>query len=233
MKAMLLAAGRGERMRPLTDRVPKPLLAVAGRPLIVHLIGSLVTAGFRDLVINHAHLGDALEQALGDGAGWGARIRYSPEPPGALETGGGILQALPLLGAGPFLVVNADIYTDYAFGRLRRDPAGLAHLVLVDNPAHHPGGDFALTGDRVGEAGAPRYTYAGIGLYRPELFLGASPGRFPLAPLLRAAARAGSVSGERHRGRWFDVGTPARLAEVDALLLAGGRIAHGWPRAGT
>jgi MurNAc alpha-1-phosphate uridylyltransferase len=215
MKAMLLAAGRGERMRPLTDHTPKPLLRVAGRTLIGHHIEALARAGFRELVINHAHLGSQLVAALGDGADYGVHIDYSAEPPGALETGGGIFNALALLGAGPFLVVNADIWTDFDFAVLPRQPEGLAHLVLVDNPAHHPAGDFALEDGRVREDGPARLTFSGIGVYRPALFAGCAAGAFPLAPLLRRAMAAGQVSGERYAGAWFDIGTPERLTEVN------------------
>jgi MurNAc alpha-1-phosphate uridylyltransferase len=218
MITMVLAAGRGERMRPLTDATPKPLLRVAGKPLIVHLLERLIGEGFVDLVINHAHLGGRIEGALGDGSALGARIRYSPEPPGALETGGGIANALPLLGPAPFLVVNGDIWTDYPFGRLLREPAGLAHLVLVDNPCHHPDGDFALRAGLIGEADGPRLTFAGIGVYRPALFDGCPRGRFGLAPLLRRAAAQGRVSGERYGGEWMDVGTPERLRALDERL---------------
>jgi MurNAc alpha-1-phosphate uridylyltransferase len=221
MRAMILAAGRGERMRPLTDRIPKPLLQAGGKALIEHHIEALAQAGVRSLVINHAHLGEQFEQALGDGARWGITIAYSPEPPGALETGGGIFNALPLLGSGPFIVVNADIWTDYAYLELPRRITGLAHLVLVDNPPHHPGGDFALQGDTVNSTGETRLTFSGIGVYRHELFSGCQPGRFPLAPLLRKAMARGQVTGEHYGGLWIDIGTPARLAEVDRRLSAG------------
>lgn len=217
MRAMILAAGRGERMRPLTDRVPKPLLPVGGRPLIEHLIAALVRAGYVELVINHSYLGAAIEQALGDGGRFGARIRYSPEPDGALETGGGIHRALALLG-GEFLVVNGDVWTDYPFERLARGPAGSAHLVLVDNPVHHPQGDFALRNGMVHENAGPRFTYAGIGVFRAALFARCTAGRFALAPLLREAITQGQVSGEHYRGRWIDVGTPERLEALDRLL---------------
>jgi N-acetyl-alpha-D-muramate 1-phosphate uridylyltransferase len=217
MHAMILAAGRGERMRPLTDETPKPLLEVGGKPLIVYLIEGLAAAGFSQLVINHAHLGDRIERNLGDGARWGLEIRYSPENP-ALETGGGIFRALPLLGPEPFLVVNGDIWTDMDFSRLRLSAGRLAHLVLVDNPAHHPRGDFTLHGADVRTQGEPRYTFAGVGLYRPDLFRGCVPGVFPLAPLLRSAVSKGRVSGEHFAGRWLDIGTPARLQALDQML---------------
>lgn len=222
MKAMVLAAGRGERMRPLTDRTPKPLLRAGGKALIEHLIEALAGAGFRELVINHAHLGAQLEAALGDGARYGVRIAWSGEPEGALETGGGIHRALPLLGDAPFVVVNGDIWTDYPFTRLRRAPDGLAHLVLVDNPPHHPHGDFALQDGLVRPEGGPRLTFSGIGLYRPELFRGCQPGKFPLAPLLRAAMARDAVSGEHYRGGWVDIGTPERLGALDRELAGRG-----------
>jgi MurNAc alpha-1-phosphate uridylyltransferase len=213
---MILAAGRGERMRPLTDHTPKPLLPVGGRSLIEHLISALADGGFRDIVINHAHLGQQIIAAVGDGRRLGVRIAYSAEPEGALETGGGIFQALPLLGDGPFLVVNGDIWTDYAFARVPRQPRALAHLVLVDNPGHHPQGDFGLSGSIVVADSARKLTFSGIGVYSPQLFAGCKPGRFPLAPLLRDAMARGVVSGEHYAGIWSDVGTPERLRAIDA-----------------
>lgn len=215
---MILAAGRGERMRPLTDRVPKPLLPVAGRPLIVHHLLALAAAGITDIVINHAHLGDRIEQQLGDGRAYGVALRYSAEPDGALETGGGILQALPLLGSAPFVVVNGDVWSDFPYARLPRQPAGLAHLVLVDNPPHHPHGDFSLVAGRVRPRAATTLTYSGIAVLTPALFAGCRPGRFPLAPLLRAASDHDQVGGEYWPGRWVDVGTPERLQALEALL---------------
>jgi MurNAc alpha-1-phosphate uridylyltransferase len=233
--AMILAAGRGERMRPLTDHTPKPLLSVGGKSLIVWQIQRLVAAGITDLVINHAHLGEQIERALGNGSQWGARIRYSAEGEGrALETGGGIFRALPLLGASPFLVVNADVWTDVDFGTLDLPGDKLALLVLIDNPPHHPAGDFVLDGARVIEGvidsetdpGAkassavvrPRLTFGGVGVYRPTLFEGCRDGAFPLAPLLRSAMAVDKVAGVHHRGAWIDVGTPQRLAELDQQL---------------
>jgi N-acetyl-alpha-D-muramate 1-phosphate uridylyltransferase len=216
--AMILAAGRGERMRPLTDHTPKPLLAVAGKPLIVHHIERLAAAGFRQLVINHAHLGAQIEAALGDGTAFGVTIRYSAEVPAALETGGGIFRALPLLGDAPFLVINGDIWTDFDVTTLALDAADLAQLVLVNNPPHHPAGDFRLKNGRIDAEGAPRLTFSGIGLYRPALFLNCQPGAFPLAPLLRTAMANQQVSGQFHSGHWFDIGTPERLAELEQLL---------------
>ena len=218
MRAMILAAGRGERMRPLTDTVPKPLLPVAGRPLIVHHLASLARAGITDIVINHAHLGDRIEQALGDGREYGVMIRYSAEPDGALETGGGIFRALPLLGPAPFLVVNGDVWSDFPFARLPGRPDGLAHLVLVDNPEHHPDGDFALVDGRVRERDGSALTYSGVGVLDPALFDGSRPGRFPLVPLLRDAIAGGRVAGEHWGGQWVDVGTPERLRALDAVL---------------
>ena len=219
MRAMILAAGRGERMRPLTDHTPKPLLPVAGQPLIAHHLEALRAAGIGEIVINTGHLGEQLPAALGDGRAWGVRITYSPEPPEALETGGGIFQALPLLGSEPFLVINGDVWTNYPFARLPVAPAGLAHLVLVGNPPHHPDGDFALAADGiVKESGASRLTFSGISVLRLELFAGCAPGRFSLGPLLRRAMTAGQVSGECYAGVWLDIGTPQRLAELDRDL---------------
>jgi len=219
IKAMILAAGRGERMRPLTDTTPKPLMLAGGKPLIVWHIEALVRAGLRDTVINHAHLGDMLETALGDGARYGARIRYSAEGE-ALETAGGIAQALTLLGEQPFLVVNGDIHCRYDYTTLATLATNdLAHLVLVDNPPHHPQGDFALAGERVLDEGASRLTFSGIGVYRPALFATVTPGeKAKLAPLLTAAMRAGRVSGEHYDGLWMDIGTPQRLTELDHYL---------------
>jgi N-acetyl-alpha-D-muramate 1-phosphate uridylyltransferase len=219
MKAMLLAAGRGERMRPLTDHRPKPLLPAGGRPLIVHHLERLCQAGFQELVINHAHLGEQIEQALGDGSRWGLSIAYSAEGQ-ALETGGGIRRALPLLGAEPFLVINGDIWCDYDFSRLRDVTLrGLAHLVLVDNPEHHPTGDFLLEDGLVLDRQGPgRLTFGGIALYRPELFAGLADGPFPLAPLLRQAMGQRLVSGEHHHGLWMDIGTPERLRQLNERL---------------
>ncbi|MBI4294326.1 MAG: nucleotidyltransferase family protein [Betaproteobacteria bacterium] len=218
MKAMILAAGRGERMRPLTDSIPKPLLEVHGKPIIVWMIERLASAGFVELVINHAHLGHLMEAALGDGARYGVAIRYSSEGD-ALETAGGIAKALPLLGSAPFLVVNGDILCDVDFARLRRHSLGanLAHIVLVPNPAQHPGGDFALAGGLARSDGAPKWTFAGIGVYAPALFRSVASGqKAQLAPLLHAAMDSARVSAEIHRGQWADVGTPERLAELKA-----------------
>lgn len=220
MKAMILAAGRGERMRPLTDETPKPLLEAGDRCLIEHRIAALVAAGITDIVINHAWHGAQIEMRLGDGARLGAHIRYSPEGDRRLETGGGIRNALTLLGDAPFIVVNGDVWTDYPFERLPDDPAGLAHLVLVPNPPHHPGGDFALDGTLVANDGGRRWTYSGIAVLRPALFDGQDAEVFPLAPLLRAAADRGQVSGERYEGLWFDIGTPESLEGLRRRLSA-------------
>lgn len=231
MQAMILAAGRGERMRPLTDHCPKPLLPVGGQPLIAWHLQRLAAAGFHEVVINHAHLGAQIEAALQTGAAWGLSIRYSPEPAGALETAGGIANALPLLGDAPFLVINGDIFCDWDLARAKTCLAenDLAHLIMVANPAHHPQGDFTLVNRKVGAGDTPRsqspfgtvdkLTFAGIGVYRPALFSTVTRGQpAKLAPLLRAAMVNGEVSGELHPGRWVDVGTPQRLAELDALL---------------
>jgi N-acetyl-alpha-D-muramate 1-phosphate uridylyltransferase len=219
MKAMILAAGRGERMRPLTDHTPKPLLPVAGKPLIVHTINQLVSAGFTEIVINHARFGQQIEDKLGDGKALGANIAYSAEGDEPLETAGGIINALPLLGNDPFLVVNGDIATDFPFADLRTISVALAHIVLIYNPPHHPQGDFAL--DRSGivtEHGDYRLTFSGIGLYHPDLFKNTSPGKSKLAPLLRAAMAAKKVTGQYYSGFWMDIGTPERLAELDRHL---------------
>ena len=215
---MILAAGRGERMRPLTDHTPKPLLEVGGKPLIEYHLEALARAGFHQVVVNHAHLGLVIESALGDGSRWGLRICYSPEPAGALETGGGIFNALGLLGEGPFLVVNGDVWCDYEFTGCGLDRGDLAHLVLVDNPPHHAAGDFGLDRGRIIDGGGQRLTFSGIGVYRPELVQGAAGGAFPLAPLLRRAIAEKRVSGEHYRGGWVDVGTPDRLHELDHRL---------------
>ncbi|MFP4079802.1 MAG: N-acetylmuramate alpha-1-phosphate uridylyltransferase MurU [Ectothiorhodospira sp.] len=234
MHAMILAAGRGERLRPLTDHTPKPLVRAGGRPLIVYHLDRLAAAGYRDVVINLGHLGERIREHLGDGETWGLRIHYSPEPR-ALETGGGIRNALPLLGSDPFLVINGDVWTDHPLTAPAMAPGDLAHLVLVDNPAHHPGGDFSLAdgriqgvpplagdGDDAGELPredpGPRLTFAGIGWYRHALLAGTPAGAFPLGQLLRSAAARGQVGGEHHRGAWMDVGTVERLEALERLL---------------
>jgi MurNAc alpha-1-phosphate uridylyltransferase len=222
---MILAAGLGERMRPLTEHTPKPLLRAGGQSLIGWQIARLRAGGFTELVINHAHLGRQIEEALGDGTAWGVNIRYSDEGT-PLETAGGITKALHLLGEAPFVVTNGDVYVEYDYGRLdpvlaemTRDTKRLAHLVLVDNPPHHPGGDFVLEGGHVRQGESGRLTFSGIGCYRPELFAGITPGdKAKLAPLLTAAMAAGRVTGEHFGGRWEDVGTPARLTLLDEEL---------------
>lgn len=227
MKAMILAAGKGERLRPLTLHTPKPLVPVAGVPLIEYHLRALAAAGIREVVINHAWLGAQIEAYLGDGARYGLSIAYSPEGE-PLETGGGILRALPLLGDEPFILVNGDIFTDYpftnlAFANLCQPQSGLAHLVLLDNPAHHPQGDFTLLADGSlvdAQPGQSSLTYSGIAVLSPQLFAGCEPGAFKLAPLLRQAMSQGLVSGERYAGRWVDVGSYERLAEAE-LLVAG------------
>jgi len=235
MNALILAAGLGERMRPLTNTTPKPLLVAGGKPLIAWHLEKLAAIGVRDVVINTSWLAAQFPRALGDGTRWGLRLHYSFEGETPLETGGGIWHALDKLrggagGSAPFLVVNGDIWTDYDFARLPRALAGDAHLVLVDNPPQHPNGDFVLDDGRVRSDGAARLTFAGIGIYRPALFddwrtiVGGAPGtdgnppRFKLPPLLLAAMARDKVSGEHHRGRWTDVGTPERLAQLDHEL---------------
>ena len=217
MKAMILAAGRGERMRPLTDAIPKSLLELRGKSLVAWSIEALARSGIREIVINHAHLGHMIEAALGDGRRFGVAIRYSREAE-ALETAGGIARALPLLGDGPFVAVNGDLFCDFDFSALIGTALehNLAHLVLVANPPHHPEGDFALNGTQVAETGQSKLTFSGIGFYRPELFSSIKPGsKGQLATLLRAAMARGLVSGEVHRGIWHDVGTPERLSELN------------------
>jgi MurNAc alpha-1-phosphate uridylyltransferase len=234
MRAMILAAGRGERMRPLTDHYPKPLLAAGGKPLIVHHIERLRAAGITELVINHAHLGAKLEAALGDGSAFGVRIAWSREGTG-LETAGGIRFALPLLGDVPFLVINGDVYCDadpaaLAAAAARLTAHGdLAHLLLVPNPVHHPQGDFVLGDDgRVQDVDGPRHTFAGLGAYHPALFADLPAGESArLAPLLRSAMAAGRISGALHTGYWLDVGTPERLAELDRHLAVEAERHHG------
>src|ERR1700756_4690814 len=212
MKAMLLAAGRGERMPPITDSLPKPLVPVAGKPLIDWHLGALARAGFREVVVNTSWLAPQLHAALGDGSAWGVSITWSDEGPVPLETGGGIFRAVPRLGPGPFLVVNADIWTDIDFATLELEDGAHARLVLIPNPPHHPRGDFGLDGDLVVDRESDRYTYSGVGVYRPEFFGGCPPGRFPLLPLLNRAIAARLVRGQVHRGEWCDVGTAERLA---------------------
>jgi MurNAc alpha-1-phosphate uridylyltransferase len=218
MKAMILAAGRGERMRPLSDTVPKPLLEAGGKPLIVHLIERLAHAGLRDIVINYSHLGEKISAYLGNGSHQGVHLTYSHEAGSGLETGGGILKALTLIDTDPFVVVNGDIWTDFSFARLPSRLKGSAHLVLVNNPPHHPQGDFSLQDGTVLSEGEPRLTFSGIGVYARALFANCEPGKFPLAPLLRAAMARRQVSGELYTGRWRDIGTPERLKALDQEL---------------
>lgn len=220
MRAMILAAGRGERLRPLTDRLPKPLIDVGGQPLIGHHLRGLAAAGLREVVINIAYRGEQIRRALGDGRRFGLRILYSPERPGALDTGGGIANALPLLGSAPFLVISSDVFSHIDYAGLAARCAGAdAHLVLVDNPAHHGRGDFGLRAGQVVDA-APRLTYAGVGVFAPHWFAGRSDHRFALATVLREAIEAGRATGEYYRGRWVDVGRPSALATARQGLMA-------------
>lgn len=224
---MILAAGRGERLRPLTDRMPKPLLEAGGKPLVCWHLERLAAAGCREVVINVSHLGERIVERLGDGSAWGLRIAFSREPQ-PLETAGGMAQARALLGPDPFLVVNGDVYCEVDLARLRRSAlgGGLAHLVLVPNPPHHPAGDFTLDAGRIGNGAAPRYTYAGIAVIAPALFASVEAGiKAQLAPLLRAAAERREVSGELFEGMWQDVGTLERLAALEAYLA--GKYARG------
>jgi len=217
MKALILAAGRGERMRPLTETIPKPLLHVGGLCLIEYHLHALARAGIHEIVINHSWLGQQIVDYLGNGQQYGVSIRYSAEGDTPLETAGGIIQALPLLGDTPFILVNADIWTDYDFAALPQALTGMAHLVLVDNPEHHREGDFALEADSLCNQGN-KLTYSGIGVYSPQLFAGLPAGVRPLAPLLRAAIDRGEITGEWYRGQWWDIGTPERLRQLDTRL---------------
>lgn len=233
MKALIFAAGLGERMRPLTDTTPKPLLPVGGKPLIEWHLEKLAALGIREVVVNTSWLAEQFPAALGDGARWGLRIHYAFEGDTPLETGGGMWNALPLLGDAPFLLVNGDVWTDFDFASLPREPRGLAHLVMVDRPPQATHGDFALdAGGCVRADGEHKLTYAGIGVYRPQLLerwrdaipeptLANGKPKFPLAPVLRAHMASGAITGEHHRGRWTDVGTPERLARLDAQLRQG------------
>jgi MurNAc alpha-1-phosphate uridylyltransferase len=214
MKAMILAAGRGERMRPLTDRLPKPLLEAGGHRLIEYHLASLQRHGIAEVVINLSWLGERIREALGDGGRHGLAIRYSDEGPVAFGTGGGLLAALPLLGAEPFLVINGDVWTDLPLAAVERPPESLAHLVLVPNPPHNPDGDLGLG-----------WTYSGVSVLDPRLFAGCEPGAFPLKPLLERAQAAGRLTSQRHAGAWTDVGTPERLAALDAELRLG-KVRH-------
>jgi len=211
MRAMILAAGRGERLRPLTDTTPKLLLDVHGKPLIVHHLENLAQAGFREVVINLSHLGDMIRDTIGNGDQWGLSIKYSPEPPGALDTGGGIQKALPMLGEAPFAVINADIFSQYPLARLRAIKCSHAHLILVANPNHNPNGDFTLQGGYIGSKDQPRYTFSGISVYNPRFFEAAPEGSYSVVPMLRDAASQQQVTGEIYRGTWHDIGTSERL----------------------
>jgi MurNAc alpha-1-phosphate uridylyltransferase len=217
-KAMLLAAGKGERMRHLTENTPKPLLQVAGKSMLAHQLDKLAAAGFNQVVINLGHFGEQIKEEAIRAASSALTVSFSDEGEEPLETAGGILKAMPLLAGGPFLVINSDVWCDYPLDTLPADPEGLVHLIMVDNPEHHPEGDFALKDGRVHLQEGPRYTYSGIGVYRPELFDECQPGKLPLAPLIRHAASMDLVSGEHHTGVWQDVGTPERLAELNASL---------------
>ena len=219
MKAMILAAGRGERMRPLTDTIPKPLLKVAGSCLIEHLIIDLKKAGIDEIVINLAYRGEQIAAQLGNGEKFGIQIEYSRESEQVLDTGGGIFKALPLLGKAPFLLVNADIWSDYPFADLPRKPDGLGHLVLVDNPSFRAGGDFSLQNGIVSNSGPAMLTYGCIAVLRAELFKHCQPGCFPLAPLLRQACDAEQISGEYYKGCWHNLGTPQQLLQLEKELL--------------
>jgi len=211
MRAIILAAGRGERLRPLTDTLPKPLFDVGGTTLIERHLEKLAQAGFREIVINLAHLGDLIRDALGDGSNWNLNIHYSQEPEGALDSGGGIQQALPLLGETPFAVINGDVWTDYPLSRLRAIKCDHAHLILVNNPEHNINGDFALQTGRIDQDGQPRFTFSGISVYHPRFFESSSPGHFSVVPMLYTAAALKHVTGEIYRGAWHDVGTLERL----------------------
>ena len=218
MRAMILAAGRGERMSPLTDSTPKPLLKVGGKPLIVWHLERLAQAGFKEIVINHAHLGEQIEQALGNGAQWGLSIQYSPEKV-ALETAGGIANALHLLGSAPFLVVNGDTFTDIDFADIHLATPNLAHLVMVDNPPQHSNGDFTLHDGKLTEKGESKLTFSGVGVYHPAMFKEIVRGEAAkLAPLLKATMVQGLVTAQHHQGEWHDIGTPERLQQIDCWL---------------
>lgn len=222
-RAMLLAAGRGERLRPITDTLPKPLVEVAGKPLIAYHLEALARSGVREVIVNLSWLGGLIRAALGAGDRYGLRITYSEEGPEPLETGGGIFKALPLLGPDPFLVVNADIWTDMDFGgSLPLEPDAHARIVLAPNPSHHPRGDFGVEDGLVVERTSDRFTYTGVGLYRPEFFAGCRPGKFPLLPLLKRAIAARRLRGEVFHGRWCDAGSPERLAQLEASVCARG-----------
>lgn len=214
MKAMILAAGRGERMRPLTDSIPKPLLSVGPKSLIEYRLESLGNAGITDCIINLSYRAGQIRDCLGDGRRWNLNIHYSYEGEQPLESAGGIIQALAMLGNDPFIAMNADIWTDFDLKQLPFQPDGLAHLVMVDNPQHNPAGDFSLQKNKIHNSGPNMLTYSGIGVYRPPLFSAYTPGKRKLKPVLAKAIEQGRVSGQHFHGRWFDVGTPERLANL-------------------
>ena len=224
MRAMILAAGRGERLRPLTDTTPKPLFKVGDCSLIEHHLENLAQAGFREVVINLAHLGDMIRDTLGNGSSWGLNIHYSQEPPGALDTGGGIGKALPLLGESPFAIINGDVYSQYPLARLRAIKCSHAHLVLVPNPEHNPKGDFVLQGGHIKADAEPDnqacFTFSGISVYHPRFFASSPGGKYSVVPMLRAAAARQHVTGELYRGDWHDIGTLERLEHLRAHLQA-------------
>ena len=217
MRAMILAAGRGKRMGALTDHMPKPLLLIKQKPLIVYQIEALREAGVEVFIINLGYLGYKIAARLGDGKQFGVQIKYSLEDP-VLETGGGVLKALPLLGADPFIVVSGDIYTDFPYKKLPKNPKDLLHLVMVDNPPHHPRGDYTLVDGKISKTGQPLFNFGGIGVYRSELFLGCQEGRFPLKVLYEKAIKEQKVSGEYYPGLWHNVGTSAQLADLNAEI---------------
>ncbi len=220
MKAMILAAGRGERMRPLTDQLPKPLLPVAGKPLIQYTLEKLSAAGFNEIIINLAYRGQQIKDALGDGQKFGVHIAYSDEGETALETAGGIIKALPLLGPAPFVVINGDIASDFPLKSLHDKPFDLAHLIMMDNPPHHPQGDFALDKNgQLSEQGSDKLTFSGIGLYSPELFESFKSGPLKLRPVFQKAMRKQRISGEKYQGFWMDIGTPQRLIELEQHIV--------------
>jgi MurNAc alpha-1-phosphate uridylyltransferase len=221
MRAMILAAGRGERLRPLTDTLPKPMISVGGKTLIEYHLENLATAGFREIVINLSHHGEMIRDALGDGLRWGVNLHYSEEPPGALDTGGGIEKALPMLGEAPFAVLNGDVYSHYPLARLRAVKCDHAHLVMVANPPHNPQGDFVLQGGHVKETGQPKWTFSGISVYNPRFFSPASGGRYSVVPKLKAAMALQRVTGEVFKGTWHDIGTLERLETLREQLEPG------------
>ena len=215
MRAMILAAGRGERLRPLTDQTPKPLLQVAGQSLISYHLQHLSQAGFREVVINTCHLGEQIQAELGDGSNWGLQVQYSVEPENALDTGGGIKQALQWLGNAPFAVINADVFSDFPLARLRAVKCNHAHLIMIPNPEHHPKGDWGLKGGRMNPDAEPRHTFSGISVYNPSFFAEANTGRFSVVPMLVEAARQKQVTGELYKGEWHDIGTIERLNSLN------------------